>query len=743
LESGGPDDGCARWKVILALGERKVKRTSPAFDRVAPPHARIRDRLSHESELPTRDGSASRSNSREAPVRVGTILGGRYRIDSVLGFGGMGVVYRARDLKLDQEIALKRIRPDRVSPERRETLRREIILSRKVTHENVCRVYDLVEIEGEEFVSMEFLPGRTLKEIEDQERMLPLGRGLAIAKGICGGLAAAHRIGVLHRDLKPENVIVGDDGTPRLMDFGIAIESKLYRGEETDTVPGTPQFLAPELLRGEMPSQRTDVYAMGVLLYEMFTGRVPFDDNDTARLVRRVIAEAAPRIETLRPDLPPELRDILERAIAKDPDSRFGDATSLSDAISAFEGQVLDRVLAEVSVTRAKMVKLMVILEANKSLASTFDPTEILRIILKTATSETDAERGTIFLTDPETGELVSQILEGGSVSSIRLAVGTGIVGAVAETGQLVNIADAYLDPRFDKRTDAASGFKTASVLAAPLRTPQGEIVGVVEILNKRRRGFTKDDEEFLAEVGTHAALAVGSVREHEAAVARARVEGAQAVLKGVLPLLNPTAWPPTPGFESAPLRWRSGQPNLMIYAVEPGPDSLALLLLEDRRPLEDAIAGLVRASNLGRPLLASSAPREIVARIAAQEPGCSITAARWKDERIQLAARETGVPYLLRSGRPVPFEIRDADGARVAEIETVKGDLLVLASIGLFALESPGRPTSADKSVLRLARAAETQPLSAAFAALVAEWKKTGIQPGSRDVLLIAARRT
>src|SRR5262249_33077770 len=317
----------------------------------------------------------------------------------------------------------------------------------KVTHENVCRVYDLVEIEGEEFVSMEFLPGKTLKEMEDKERMLPLGRGLAIAKGICGGLAAAHRIGVLHRDLKPENVIVGDDGTPRLMDFGIAIESGVFRSEEGDTVPGTPQFLAPELLRGEAPSQKTDVYAMGVLLYEMFTGRVPFDDNDTARLVRRVISENAPRIETLRPDLPPELRDILERAIAKDPDSRFPDATSLSDAISAFEGQVLDRVLAEVSVTRAKMVKLMVILEANKALATTFDPTEILRIILKTATSETDAERGTIFLVDPDTGELVSQILEGGSVSPIRLAIGTGIVGAVAKTGQLVNIGDAYQDP--------------------------------------------------------------------------------------------------------------------------------------------------------------------------------------------------------------------------------------------------------------------------------------------------------
>ncbi|MGE5412614.1 MAG: serine/threonine-protein kinase, partial [Syntrophomonadaceae bacterium] len=329
--------------------------------------------MSHESEMPTRDGAALKSGSREAPVSVGTILGGRYRIDGVLGFGGMGVVYRARDLKLDQEIALKRVRPDRVSPERRETLRREIILARKVTHENVCRVYDLVEIEGEEFVSMEYLSGRTLKELEEQERTLPLGRGLAIAKGVCNGLAAAHRIGVLHRDLKPENVIVGEDGRPHLMDFGIAIESALWRGDQNETVPGTPQFLAPELLEGEAPGLRTDVYAMGVLLFEMFTGRVPFDDNDTAKLMRRVLTEKPPKIETLRPDLPPELRDILERAIARDAEARFPDAAALADAISAFEGQVLDRVLAEVSVTRAKMIKLMVILEANKSLAATFD----------------------------------------------------------------------------------------------------------------------------------------------------------------------------------------------------------------------------------------------------------------------------------------------------------------------------------------------------------------------------------
>jgi serine/threonine protein kinase len=698
--------------------------------------------LSHESELPTRNGSTGKSGSREAPVTLGTILGGRYRIDGVLGFGGMGVVYRARDLKLDQPIALKRIRPDRVSPERRETLRREIILARRVTHENVCRVYDLVEIDGEEFVSMEYLPGRTLREIEESERVLPLGRGLKIAKGICGGLAAAHRIGVLHRDLKPENVIVGEDGKPRLMDFGIAVDAAASAGRPGDIVPGTPQFLAPELLRGEAPGLRTDVYAMGVLLYEMFTGRVPFDDDDTARLVQRVISEPAPRVETLRPDLPPELRDILDRAIAKDPEARFADAAALADAIAAFEGEVLDRVLAEVSVTRARMVKLMVILEANKSLAATLDPTETLRIILRTATSETDAERGTIFLREPGSNELVSQILEGGSVSPIRLPIGTGIAGTVARTGEIINVRDAYADARFDQRTDVSSGFKTASILAAPMRTPAGEIVGVVEILNKRRRPFSKEDEEFLAEVGTHAALAVQGLREHEDEVRAARREGAAAVLRGVMPLLNPPTWPETPGYESAPLRWRSEETGLAVYGVDAAPGRLAFFLVEDLRELEDSVGGLVRAGTLGRRLLAGTTPALIVDRIAAIEPQCSVTTARWETGRLTLAARGAPLPHVLRFARLIEPPVRETDGTLEAILETAPGDLLVLASRGLAALASTGKPAPPERALVRLARSAETRPLAAAFADLVAEWKRAGTRPGPRDVFLLAAKR-
>jgi hypothetical protein len=655
----------------------------------------------------------------------------------------MGVVYRARDVKLDQDIALKRIRPDRMSPERQETLRREIILSRRVTHENVCRVYDLVELNGEEFVSMEFVPGRTLKDIETEERVLPLGRGLAIAKKICRGLAAAHRIGVLHRDLKPENVIVSDDGTPRLMDFGIAVETAVSHGEKEETVPGTPQFLAAELLRGEAPSVLTDVYAMGVLLFEMFTGRVPFDDADTSRLVRRVLAEEPPRAQTFRPDLPPELLSILDRAIARDPQARFSDADALADAISAFEGAVLDRVLAEVSVTRAKMVKLMVILEANKSLAATFDPTETLRIILKVATSETDAERGTIFLRAPGSDTIESQILEGGSVSRIVLPLGRGIAGTVAKTGETINIADAYRDPRFDSETDSGSGFHTSTILAAPLRTPQGEIVGVVELLNKRHRVFSKEDEEFLAEVGTHSALAVESVRQHEAAVTRARREGAAAVLRSVRALFEPATWPGTPGFEASPLRWESEGGSLAGCAAEYSSGALSLLLVESTGSPEEQIGPLACALAVGRALLPACEPAEIVKSVSQASPSASVTAARWEGTRLRVSAARAALPFLFREGLGVRLDA-DSDGARLtAQCETSPGDLLFVASSGLDGLHFEKEWRQPEQLLRDIAQGAAGHSLPAAFARAVPDWKSAGISTGSADVLLLAARRT
>jgi hypothetical protein len=261
-----------------------------------------------------------------------------------------------------------------------------------------------------------------------------------------------------------------------------------------------------------------------------------------------------------------------------------------------------------------------------------------------------------------------------------------------------------------------------------------------VEILNKRRGSFSKEDEEFLAEVGTHAALAVAGVRQHQAEVERARREGAARALRGVSSLLVPHAWPETPSFESAPLRWRSEDLSLVAFAVEGGRESLAFLLLEPLNDPEDSLSGLLRALDAGRRLLAEASPAEIVAAIGGLDTNCAASAARWAGDRLSLASAGAPLPALLRGGRSVPLA-----GNGSVETTTLPGDVLAVASSGLARL----RPTAAGPSptvadaLERFARLAAGQPLSSAFARLVADWKRTGVSTGDRDVLMLVARRT
>ncbi|MGH9398724.1 MAG: GAF domain-containing protein, partial [Thermoanaerobaculia bacterium] len=279
-------------------------------------------------------------------------------------------------------------------------------------------------------------------------------------------------------------------------------------------------------------------------------------------------------------------------------------------------------------------------------------------------------------------------------------------------------------------------------LLCAPLRTPGGEIVGVVQLLNKRHRPFTKEDEEFLAEVGTHSALAVEGVRQHEAAVARARREGAQDVLKGVQTMLRPGIWPETPGFESAPLCWRSEELDVLAYAVEAGPGSLCFLLLEDQRAPAYAFSSLLRALHAGQRLLKTHAPLEIARTIHAGEPTCGVAVARWMGDRLQLASAGVEIPHVLREAKPMPLEIVEHGALRSAECGTRAGDLLVLASGGVGDLQFAAKPEPPDTTIRRLAKAAQGHPLNAAFSQIVSEWKRLGALPGRRDVFLLAARR-
>src|SRR5438093_824187 len=239
-------------------------------------------------------GPSGSSAPRASLFAPGSIIAGRYRLVALLGRGGMGEVYRAEDLTLDQPVALKFL-PEGVAsdPARLAQFHNELRIARQVSHKNVCRLYDLGEADGRRFLTMEYVDGEDLASLLRRIGRLPQDKAVEIARQLCAGLAAAHERGVLHRDLKPANVMIDGDGHVRITDFGLAIAE----GDAAAVHAGTPQYMAPEQLvedgspyepTGSRPraSVKTDIYALGLVLFAIFTGRRVFDATSLADLVQ-------------------------------------------------------------------------------------------------------------------------------------------------------------------------------------------------------------------------------------------------------------------------------------------------------------------------------------------------------------------------------------------------------------------------------------------------------------------------
>ncbi|HKS28895.1 MAG TPA: serine/threonine-protein kinase [Pyrinomonadaceae bacterium] len=317
--------------VCPSCGTAVADKTAPTFMKQAGVEGKSGNGGERLSKSPTRPTTYdSIDNSRFVP---GTILAARYRIAGLLGRGGMGEVYRADDLKLAQPVALKFL-PERLLNDGAALARfhREVRVARQISHRNVCRVYDIGEVDGHHFLSMEYIKGEELASLLRRIGRLPQDKAVEIARQLCAGLAAAHSNNVLHRDLKPSNVMIDEEGNVRITDFGLAGLAEEFREEERHA--GTPAYMAPEQLHGESASIRSDIYSLGLVLYEIFTGRRAFEAASLAELIELRKSETTPTSPSSHvKEIDPVAERIILRCLEREPEKRPSSALSVAAAL--------------------------------------------------------------------------------------------------------------------------------------------------------------------------------------------------------------------------------------------------------------------------------------------------------------------------------------------------------------------------------------------------------------------------
>jgi tetratricopeptide (TPR) repeat protein len=273
-------------------------------------------------------------------LQPGQLLAGRYQIVKMLGEGGMGAVYRARDLELEREVAVKVIRPELArNAQILQRFKQELILARQVTHRNIIRIFDLGQAEGMRFITMEFIEGEDVAQILTRRSKLPAPEAGAIIAQVARGLEAAHHEGVVHRDLKPQNIMIDGTGKASVMDFGIARSMDASNMTRTGALVGTPTYMSPEQAQGQKVDARSDLYTLGIIFYELLTGTPPFEaDNPMATLVRRIQEKAKPVIE-VEPTVPKPVNDLVMKMLATNPEERHQSATEVLADLDAYEAQ--------------------------------------------------------------------------------------------------------------------------------------------------------------------------------------------------------------------------------------------------------------------------------------------------------------------------------------------------------------------------------------------------------------------
>jgi serine/threonine protein kinase len=273
---------------------------------------------------------------------IGEVLSDRYELEELVGSGGMSSVYRAHDRLLERKVALKVLHQHYTDDEEYvERFRREARAVASLSHPNIVTVIDRGEHEGRQFIVFEYIDGENLKQLIERRGPAPVSTALELAIQIAHGLSFAHQQGLVHRDVKPQNVLLNGDGEAKVTDFGIARSLEVVHGmTQTGTVLGTSDYIAPEQAQGQRVDEHTDVYSLGVVLYELLLNEVPFPGENFVAIAMRHINEEPPSIRDKRPDVPPHVEAAVHRAMAKDPADRFQTMADFSAELEACLAEV-------------------------------------------------------------------------------------------------------------------------------------------------------------------------------------------------------------------------------------------------------------------------------------------------------------------------------------------------------------------------------------------------------------------